>query len=137
MKTEIQKAPSGRVKRQPIGVRNRLSVQGKDPNYVYRFVNDIGDRIQQFEAAGYERVTKLDHKIGDNRVDVASADGSDAQLSVGYNPRGDIQKAFLMRIKKEWYEEDQAAKLANNKEIESATKKPQIDGGTYGDLKIS
>jgi hypothetical protein len=41
-----------------------------------------------------------------------------------------------MRIKREWYEEDQARKLSNVAEIERATKDKALDG-TYGDLKLS
>ena len=41
-----------RVTRTPISGRNVLTVQGKEPGYVYRIVNDSGDRIAQFQAAG-------------------------------------------------------------------------------------
>lgn len=77
---ETQRAPRGRTKRVPVGQRSRLSVNGKDPNYVYRFVNDVGDRINMFQEAGYELVSKEDHKIGDNRVDIASPDGTHASV---------------------------------------------------------
>ena len=33
-KEAIAKAPSGRPQRTPIGTRNVLTVEGKDPNYV-------------------------------------------------------------------------------------------------------
>ena len=41
------------------GVRNVLSVTGTEPGFVYRFVNDTGDRVAQFQEAGYEIVTDL------------------------------------------------------------------------------
>lgn len=133
---ETQKAPSGRVKRIPIGQRGRLNVGGKDPNYEYRFVNDVGDRIGMFQEAGYELVSKEQHKVGDNRLDVATADGSNASVSVGVKPNGDPQRAYLMRIKKEWYDEDQAVKLEKIKEFQEALQKPKIEGA-YGEIKIS
>lgn len=133
---ETQKAPSGRVKRQPVGQRSRLSVTGKDPNYEYRFVNDIGDRIQMFQEAGYELVSKDQHRIGDNRLDVAGPDGSNAVVSVGVKPNGDAQRAYLMRIKKEWYDEDQQKKLENVKAFQESLKKPNIEGA-YGEIKIT
>jgi hypothetical protein len=44
-----------RVRRTPInGTRNVLNVKGKDPDSEYRVVNDIGDRIQEFQEMGYE-----------------------------------------------------------------------------------
>jgi hypothetical protein len=133
---ETQKQPSGRVKRQPVGQRNRLDVKGKDENYVYRFVNDVGDRIGQFQEAGYEMVDKKSHKVGDNRVDVHSAEGSQAFVTVGVKPNGEPQKGYLMRIKREWYDEDQAAKMDKVRELETSIKKPNFDG-SYGDIKLS
>lgn len=130
-KESIAKAPSGRVKRTPVGRRNVLTVSGKDPDYVYRFVNDEGGRVDDFLAAGYELVEKDGVKIGDARVGNPSAEGSVAQVHVGGGKKG-----FLMRIKKEWYEEDQAAKQSHVDATEAATKEKALDG-TYGDLKIS
>lgn len=131
---ETQKAPSGRVKRQPVGQRGRLNVGGKDPNYEYRFVNDIGDRVQMFQEAGYEIVTKEKHSVGDNRLDVASSEGTAASVSVGVKPNGEGQRAYLMRQKKEWYSEDQEAKLTKIREFQEALKNPNIDGA-YGKIK--
>ena len=130
-KEAIAKAPSGRVQRTPIGTRNILTVKGKDPNYVYRHVNDIDDRISQFQEAGYELVQDESVQVGDKRVNSTSSLGSAKAVSVGQGT-----KAYLMRIKREWYEEDQARKLSNVAEIERATKDKALDG-TYGDLKLS
>jgi regulator of protease activity HflC (stomatin/prohibitin superfamily) len=69
--------------------------------------------------------------VGDKRVNSAAAEGSKAQLSVGQG-----QKAFVVRIKKEWYEEDQASKQAYVNRLEEATKAKALDG-TYGKLEIS
>jgi len=132
---ETQKAPSGRVKRQPVSARGRLNVSGKDPNYEYRFVNDIGDRIEIFQQAGYELVDKSEHRIGDSRLDISKGDGTHASVSVGVKPNGEGQKAYLMRIKKEWYEEDQAKKLEDIQAFQEALKKPNIDGA-YGEISI-
>lgn len=129
--SQDSKAPSGRVSRTPIGTRNILTVKGKDPNYVYRHVNDIDDRIQMFQEAGYELVQDESVQVGDKRVNAASSLGSAKAVSVGQGT-----KAYLMRIKREWYEEDQAKKLSNVADIERATKEKALDG-TYGDLKLS
>ena len=127
---ETQKVPSGRTKRTPLGYRNKLSVAGKDANYHYRFVNDEDDRVQDFIGAGYEIVKNADVKIGDNRVETSKGEGSDAMISVGGGT-----KAYLMRIKKEWYEEDQEAKLEEAKKREQAIKQPNIEGA-YGSIKL-
>lgn len=106
-----------RVKRTPIGQRNILSVSGKEPGYAYRIVNDSGDRIQQFLDAGYELVDAADVRVGDKRINNASPEGTKAQVSVG---KGD--KAFLMRIKDEWYKEDQTTKQAQVDALEQTIK---------------
>lgn len=127
-KEAISKAPSGRVTRTPVGTRNILTVKGKDPNYEYRIVNDVDDRITQFQEAGYELVANDAVKVGDKRVNSTTSEGSVKQMSVGQGT-----KAYLMRIKKEWYDEDQAVKQRQVNEIERATKEKALDG-TYGQL---
>lgn len=130
-KEAIAKAPRGRTQRTPIGQRNVLTVAGKDPNYVYRIVNDSGDRIQMFLEAGYELVSDSDVRVGDKRVNKGSAEGSVSQVSVGQG-----QKAMVMRIKKEWYDEDQTAKQRQVDQLEATIKEKALDG-TYGKLEIS
>lgn len=130
-KEAISKAPSGRVQRTPVGTRNILTIKGKDPNYTYRIVNDVDDRIAQFKEAGYEIVPDESVSVGDKRVNSSSSLGSGKQLAVGQGT-----KAFVMRQRKEWYEEDQARKLAHNAEIERATREKALNG-TYGDIKLT
>ena len=129
-KESIAKAPQGRVRRTPVGRRQVLNVVGKEPGFVYRVVNDEGDRISTFQEAGWELVKGEDVKVGDSRIGKASAEGSAAQVSVGGG-----KKAFVMRIKEEWYAEDQAAKQDHVNQIEQATKEKALDG-TYGELRI-
>lgn len=130
-KEAISKSPSGRVKRTPVGVRNVLTVKGKDPEYEYRIVNDTGDRVAQFLDAGYEVVNAADVQIGDRRVNQSSTEGSVAQTAVG----GGI-KGIVVRIKKEWYNEDQAAKQAQVDASEAATKQQALED-RYGKFEIS
>lgn len=131
IKEAIAKAPRGRTQRTPVGTRKVLTVSGKEPGYEYRIINDSGDRVQEFLDAGYELVENSSVRVGDKRVNAATAEGSKAQLSVGQG-----QKAFVVRIRKEWYDEDQANKQAHVNELESATKAKALDG-TYGKLDIS
>lgn len=109
------KSLSGRVRRTPITVRNRLTVKDRDPNYHYRIVNVVDDRVDQFKEQGYELVA--DAQVGDKRVDTATSMSSTTEISVGGG-----MKAVLMRIPKEWYQEDQAAKQAQIDELEAAMK---------------
>lgn len=132
-KESISKAPSGRVARTPVGQRNILTVKGKDPNYEYRIVNDVDDRVTQFQDAGYVIDGDEAVDVGDKRASSGSgyAPGSKKMFSVG----GGI-KAFVMKIKKEWYDEDQAEKQRKADAQEASIKEKALSG-TYGELKIS
>lgn len=125
---------SSRPTRVPVsGARNILTVSGKDPNYAYRFVNDIdhGMRVQMFKDGGWEIVDRnTDIKVGDKVVDQGSVVGSTVTRYVGHGVT-----AVLMRIPLEWYEEDQAAKAAKVDEVE-ATMQDEQPAGNYGSIKI-
>jgi hypothetical protein len=107
-------------------------VHGKDPDFVYRVVNDQGDRVAQFLDAGYELVNASEVRVGDKRINNATPEGSKAQVAVG---KGD--KAFVMRIKKEWYDEDQAAKQKQVDELERSIKQTASGAGLTGNISIS
>lgn len=120
-----------RTKRTPLANRSVLGIKGKEPGYVYRIVNDTGDRISTFQEQGYEIVTDSTITIGDRRVGKASADGSPVQVSVGGGIDG-----FLMRIKDEFYKEDQDYKEQKLQELEQSMRKEAIKSADYGSLKI-
>lgn len=128
-------ARSGRAKRTPINGRNILSVSNKEKGYEYRFVNDVGDRVEIFKERGWELVEAADVRIGDRRVDSPSALGSKAQASV--DKQGG--KAFLMRINTEFYEEDQAEKARSIAEQELAMKQQALSNNELrtGKLEIT
>lgn len=130
-KEAISKAPVGRVTRVPVSQRNILTVKGKDPNYVYRVVNDVDDRIAQFMEGGYEIVEREQTEVGDKRVSQGTAVGSKQQMSVGQGT-----KAYVMRIKREWYDEDQARKQEFVNRQEASIKEKALDGN-YGKLEIT
>ena len=130
-KEALSKEPSGRPQRTPVGQRNILTVKGKDPSYVYRIVNDGDDRISQYKEAGYDIVPDTSVAVGDKRVQSAGTIGTGKHLSVGQGT-----KAYVMRIRKDWYDEDQAAKLKGVAAVEQATKEKALNG-TYGELNLS
>lgn len=128
-KESVAKAPRGRTTRTPIGVRNRMGASNKDPNYEYRFVTDKDGRVEQMQEYGWELAVGNEN-VGVSRLSVPSAEGSVKSVHVG---NGD--KAILMRIPKEYYEEDQRAKqiLINEKENQIVNKK---EDGQYGSIKL-
>lgn len=120
-----------RIRRSSInGTRNRLNVRGKEPGYVYRIVNDVDDRIQNFKEMGYELVTDNNIAVGDKRVANPSQEGSPVEVSVGQGV-----KAYVMRQKQEWFDEDQKAKQARVNELEASMKSESL--ADYGKLTIT
>ena len=121
-----------RVSRKPLHQRGPQAISGdKDPNFEYRFVNDTGSRIHNFQQAGYELVTDSELKVGDARLSDAGELGSGKRVI-----SNDGTTSYLMKIKKEWYEEDKKAKADAIKEQESAMKQ-EATQGMYGKLNLS
>ena len=90
--------------------RNVLTVEGQDPDFHYRWIMDkdeAGQRIYRFTQAGYELVQADTHKVGENFV-YSSTRTEGSLLRVPADKEGNF--LYLVRIKKEWYEEDQQAK---------------------------
>ncbi len=128
MAENLVKSPRGRVRRTPISTRNRLTVRNRDANYEYRIVNDIDDRVDAFKQNGWEVVAAKDVAVGDKRVENTSNTGSAAEISVGQGT-----KAIVMRIPKDWYDEDQRAKSDNITALEK-TMKEEAQRGYYGKI---
>lgn len=132
--TQENKVGTKRVKRRaPInGARNVLTVQGKEPGFAYRIVNDEGDRISMMQERGYEIVTDSSIKIGDRRVATPSQQGSAVRMSVGKGIEG-----VLMRIPQEFYDEDQESKQQQVNELEAQMKREAKGSADYGKVEIS
>lgn len=129
--TRVQKEE--RPERIPVsGQRNLINVRGIDSKkYELRWVNDVDDRIRVFERGGWEKVTE-DVDIGDR-----TADSSNSKQSFVTKYMGANVTAYLMKIKKEWYEEDQASKSKALKEAEDERlHREKNEEGRYGSVSI-
>ena len=118
------------IRRSMAEQRNSLTFEGQDENYVYRVFNDTDDRLQKAETAGYEYV-KSEQQLGDPTVDSTSTVGTVVSKPVGGGKTG-----VLMRIKREWYDEDQKAKLRKTQETEAALGNKANEDGHYGGISI-
>ncbi|HMU97865.1 MAG TPA: hypothetical protein PKA15_03685 [Chitinophagales bacterium] len=122
-----------REKRTPInGTRNILTIRGQEPGYRYRIVNDDGDRIPMLQEQGYELVQDASITVGDRRIANPTKEGSPVQVSVGGGKKG-----FVMRIKEEWYQEDQKTKQKAVDDLDESMKANAKKIADYGSLKIS
>ena len=118
-------------KRVPLGTRNILTAP-KNPGFVRRFVNDRGDRVESFKAAGWNAVDG-DVQVGDPKVGRASSLGSLVNPSVGGGDR-----AVLMEIPEDLYNEDRAASQASITKVENEIKRNTLgQDGLDGKVSIS
>ena len=91
------------------GLKLHVPESKKDPAYVYRHVNDVGDRVEMMK---------------ENDWDVAPMDGqSVTSRHVGETGAGTPAKAILMRKRRDWYEDDQKEKRKQLDDIEAAIKR--------------
>lgn len=97
---------TGRTQRIPMGVpRAKLHAEVK-PGYFGYWFNDIHGRIQQAEQAGYTHVSE-----GKER------------RQVGVHPDGSPMFAYLMQIRMEFHDEDEAAKLSATNSTDAAIRR--------------
>lgn len=105
-------------------------LKGFDENgYTVRWINDKDGRVQQALAGGYEFATKDEApSIGQfNVVKGSTAPNDSVSMIVSKGEKHPIA-AFLMKIKKEFYIEDQLAKEEANRAFDIALNAGQPGG---------
>jgi len=112
----------------PAGFRDILTIANRDPNYFYRFALDVPGRLEYLKGRGYETVTK-ETVVGDDTVDKGSQLGSAVTLVRG------TQTLVLMRIPREWYDEDQKWKQDEIDAMEETMRGGP--GADYGSVQIT
>lgn len=123
---------SVRPKRIAVGLRPKLALIGKNPNYEYRFVNDTPGRIAMFKQGGWELCTNDEVDTGNFRAEDATELGS---LAYSIVDSGTGMKAYVMKIQKEWYEafmDDHEQEVRRTEE----TLTPNSNDGGYGSVRI-
>lgn len=126
----------GRAERVPLGVRRPKLNADIRPGYVGRWINDDNNRIQDALKGGWDFVL---------RDSEAKSDDASSRIAkdVGSKTNGQRLIAYLMEIRKDWYDEDQAAKQTSIDATESLIKrgalvqKPGEDGAYTKLAKIT
>ena len=103
----------------------------KDPDKVYRVVNDVDSRIEDLRDLGYE-VVQADGKLGDVSVDNPRGLGSAVTKPVGGGITG-----VLMAIDKDIYDERQKLKADYAKQQVTQTVDNANSSGLEVSLKVS
>lgn len=118
------------------GFRDLITVSGKDPAYEYRWVADVdetGSRIFRFQQAGWHFAPKEGLDIGQHSVYRSASLDSD----IVRKPSGrDGRYLYLMRIEREYFEEDQAAKEQAVLDRKRDLMRQKDAPGFYGDIRI-
>ena len=109
--------------------RNKLTVANKDPNYEYRIVNDIEDRLARFKNAGWELAPET---VGFGDEANNNSLGTGSRVSVGGGVTG-----VLMRQRKEHYDADMAAQQREVDRLERTMfKGKDRDDGLEGEIEV-
>lgn len=124
-----------RTRRRLLNERHKIRVEiPQDDGFHYRVANANGDngfRVQNLQAIGYEAIPHGEAaRVGDESVDKPSAMGSN-DLSLG---RGD--KGVLMRISKEYYNEDLEDKAELTDQQDQTMNDSARAGADYGGISI-
>lgn len=121
-------------KRIPLGTRNVLTAP-KKVGFERRFINDNGDRVQNFKDAGWSVVSNEVDQVGDAKAGKASLMGSMANPSVGQGMR-----AVLVEIPEELYQADRAESQRQITRVENEIQRktnPDPSAESFGEVSIS
>jgi hypothetical protein len=122
--------------------RTRLSVKLKEKGFVHRWFNDQDDRVQRALDAGYDFVTPDEiGRVGDKEVHGGNSDlNSKVSKVVGRTAESQPIRAFLLKIREEWFKEDQAKKEATNRLVDEAVRSGKAGGASvenqYGKVDL-
>jgi len=124
---DVEREEGKRV-RVPFGAR-RMKLQLSDADqkrlddsgYVGRWINDQDGRVEQAQAGGYMFMKPEEARsVGTTEIHQGNSDlGGKVSKIVSRGEARQI-RAFLMKIKKEYYDEDQLAKEQTNLRVEEA-----------------
>jgi hypothetical protein len=105
---DVREKPS-RVRGVFNGTNKKLDVLSEIPGYVIRWFNDMPGRADRAQTGGWEFVTAGEVAQSDsNKVVERNSDvGNKVRAIVGTTEQNEPLYAYLMKIKKEWFEEDQ------------------------------
>lgn len=128
------------------GSRRRLSTElipELAKAYRIRWFNDTSDRIDRAINGGYEFVLnkELDGRVGDKEVHGGNSDLNDkVSKIVTPDPVAPV-RAYLLKIRNEFWEEDKAEHEARNNLIDEAIRAGTSGGASvaksYGDVSLT
>ena len=103
------------------GTQSKLTVNNQIPGYHLHIFNDEPGRIQTATDGGWEFVTP--DEVGGVKDSVTSGNtdlGDKVRFLVGTSEKGDGLYAYLMKIKEEWWQQDQDETQKRNDRVDDA-----------------
>lgn len=128
-------------RRIPVGSKNVMNVP-QIPGYKTRWVNDVreGQRMTTFTDAGYEFVMK--GETDTSGLSIQAGADTPVGTPISKNVGGGV-KAFLMKQREEFYNEDQQAKQRNIDQLENSIRRKRTrpedatpEDGQYGEVTV-
>ena len=129
--TNPRERQASATKRRRLGAAEFKLSAPERPGFVRRYVNDAGNRIQNFKEAGYDFVH--DGETVANATGAAT-DSRVRQL-VGTKENGAPLYAYLMEQNKEFYDEDQTAKAAQLDKTDATIRRGLVENANPKDAK--
>ena len=115
------------------GTEAKISVRNQIDGYHLHVFTDAGGRIQEAMDSGYEFVTPAEvGGVSENVVSRNGDLGERIRYLVNPHAQGSEQFGYLMKIRQEWFEQDQAELQAKNTRIDTAIRKGKITGEAPG-----
>jgi hypothetical protein len=103
------------------GTEGKLRINHQIDGFHLHIFNDSPGRIEQAMGVGYEFVSP--DEVGGTSTNVVSRNtdlGDKVRYLVGVDAQNEPQYAYLMKIRQELYDEDQAVLQARNDQIDAA-----------------
>lgn len=117
------------------GTTGKLKIHGDIPGYHMHIINDVPGRIEEALSGGYEFVSP--NEIGGVAENVTSRNtdlGDKVRFLVGTAASGDPLYAYLMKVRQDWYDEDQEELQRANDRVDHAIRNGQnTKDGTSAD----
>lgn len=111
------------------GTQGKLQVGRQIEGYHLHIFNDTPGRITAAVEAGYEFVGP--EEVGGTTTNVVSRNtdiGDKVRFLVGAGADNDAQYAYLMKIRTDWWEEDQAELQRKNDKTDAAIRTGKLTG---------
>jgi len=121
---------TGRKQRTPVGVMRPKMLAPERPGYKRRWFNATEGRLHQALTGDYTFVEDPSLQIGVPDIDNVNRDLGSRVSRVVDKATG--QRAYLMEIKDDYYQDDQETKLADVEKIDHRIKTGNLDGVNEG-----